>query len=76
MATVVSYDIKGKNRLSKLGKALSSEERIEILQLLYNNPRIIGDIARELQMPVSSTAFHLKILEEAGLISMETQNCA
>ena len=74
MATVVSYDIKGKKKLSKLGKALSSEERIEILQLLYNNPLIIGDIARELQMPVSSTAFHLKILEEAGLISMETQS--
>ena len=32
---------------------------------------IIGSIAKELGLPVSSTAFHLRVLEEAGLISME-----
>ncbi len=73
MATVVSYDIKEKDKLCKLGKALSSPERIEIMKLLYNNSFIIGEIAKELQLPVSSTVFHLKILEEAGLISMEAQ---
>ena len=34
---------------------------------------IIGEIAKKLDLPASSTAFHLKILEEAGLIRMEKQ---
>ena len=34
---------------------------------------IIGEIAKKLNLPASSTAFHLKILEQAGLIRMEEQ---
>lgn len=36
------------------------------MQLLYEEGMIIGDIAKKLDLPASSTAFHLKILEEAG----------
>lgn len=72
MATFLTYDIKEKTKLCELGKALSSPERVEILQLLYNNSLIIGDIAKALNLPVSSTVFHVKILEQAGLITMET----
>ena len=43
------------------------------MQLLYEEGMIIGDIAKKLDLPASSTAFHLKILEEAGLIRMEKQ---
>ena len=73
MARFITYDMKEKDKLCELGKALSSPERVAILQLLYNNSLIIGEIAKTLKLPVSSTVFHLKILEQAGLITMEAQ---
>lgn len=73
MAKLKDYEIEEKESLSALGKALSSEVRLEILQLLYGQSMIIGEIAKKMNLPASSTAFHLKLLEDAGLIRMETQ---
>ena len=63
MAKFKEYDVQEIDALCNLGKALSSPIRIEILQLLYEKGMIIGDIAKELDLPASSTAFHLNILE-------------
>ena len=71
MAKFIQYDMDNADALCGLGKALSSPARLEILKLLYGRDLIIGSIAKELGLPVSSTAFHLRVLEEAGLISME-----
>ncbi len=71
MAVFKYYDMEHKDELCALGKALSSPIRMDILNLLYEQKMIIGDIARHMDLPVSSTAFHLKILESAGLISVE-----
>ncbi len=71
MAKFIQYDMDNADALCRLGKALSSPARLEILKLLYGRDLIIGSIAKELGLPVSSTAFHLRVLEEAGLISME-----
>ena len=73
MAKVKDYDMEEMEELCDLGKALSSPIRLRILQLLYEESLIIGEIARKLELPASSTAFHLKILEQAGLIRMEGQ---
>lgn len=73
MSKFKEYDVEEIDALCSLGKALSSPIRIEIMQLLYEEGMIIGDIAKKLDLPASSTAFHLKILEEAGLIRMEKQ---
>lgn len=73
MAKLKDYDIDEMEELCDLGKALSSPVRLEILQLLYEESLIIGEIAKKMQLPASSTAFHLKILEQAGLIRMEEQ---
>ena len=73
MAEIFNLDLEEKDKLCKLGKALSSSERLEILDALYGRPMIMGEIAKELHMPVSSAAFHLKILEESGLICIEEQ---
>lgn len=73
MSRYKHYDMESKKELMQCTKALASMERLEILELLYGKNMIIGDIARELQLPVSSTAFHLKILEQAGLIRIEEQ---
>lgn len=71
MAKFRDYDMRDKELLCNLGKALSSEVRLEILELLNEKSLIIGEIARELDIPASSTAFHLKVLEQAGLVQVE-----
>ncbi len=73
MAKLKDFDIEGIDELCDLGKALSSPVRLKILRLLYEDSLIIGEIARKLELPASSTAFHLKILEQAGLIRVEEQ---
>lgn len=73
MAKFGNYDVENMEVLCGLGKAISSPERVEILQLLYDKSLIIGEIARQMNLPASSTAYHLKILEQAGLIRMEEQ---
>ncbi|MDD3278042.1 MAG: helix-turn-helix domain-containing protein [Lachnospiraceae bacterium] len=73
MAKLMDYDTERVEELCELGKALSSPVRVEILRLLYDQSLIIGEIAKEMNLPASSTAFHLKILEQAGLVRMEEQ---
>lgn len=57
--------------LEILGKALSSQARLKILFLLKHQSLNIVELAKELNIPVSSTAFHINQLEEAGLITTE-----
>lgn len=73
MAKLMEYSLDDLEKVSDLGKALSSPIRLEMLQLLYEESLIIGEIAKKMNLPASSTAFHLKILEQAGLIRMEEQ---
>lgn len=73
MAKFKEYDFEETEALCALGKALSSPVRLEMMQLLYEEGMIIGEIAKKMNLPASSTAFHLKILEQAGLIRMEKQ---
>lgn len=57
--------------LELLGKALSSGVRLKMLYLLKHQSLNIVELAQELQIPVSSAAFHINLLEEAGLITTE-----
>lgn len=57
--------------LENLGKALSSQARLQILFLLKHQSLNIVELAKELHLPVSSTAFHINLLEQAGLITTE-----
>mgnify|MGYP004661333707 CR=1 FL=1 len=52
-----------------ISRALSSPIRIEILKLLNKRNYIMSEIADELNLQPSSAAFHLKALEDAGLIT-------
>ncbi|MGN0400621.1 MAG: ArsR/SmtB family transcription factor [Blautia sp.] len=54
-----------------LGKALSSEIRIRILKLLDERPYCVNEIAELLQIPASSAALNVRVLEEAQLIRTE-----
>lgn len=53
-------------------RALSSPIRLEILKMLNNRNYIMSEIADELNLQPSSAAFHLKILENAKLITVNT----
>lgn len=73
MAKVKEYLLEDVDEICELGKALSSPVRVEIIKLLHKNNLFIGEIARSLSIPQSSAAFHLKLLEKAGLVRMEEQ---
>ena len=54
-------------------RALSSPERLKILQSLIEKAGgcNISELAEEFRMPISTTALHVRILEEAGLIFIQ-----
>lgn len=62
--------IEAKESLAVLS-ALASEPRLAILELLNNQKLNVNDIAKELHLPQSSVSTNIKILEEAGLITVE-----
>src|SRR5687767_5247678 len=52
-------------------KALASVPRWRILQLLAHGGRSVNEIAQALEMPSSTVAAQVKILEEANLLHSE-----
>lgn len=50
--------------------ALASPERLCILRMLYRKPMLVMELAHTLYMSVSTVTFHLKILQDAGLIEI------
>ncbi|MBV9787715.1 MAG: helix-turn-helix domain-containing protein, partial [Chloroflexi bacterium] len=54
-------------------KALASGPRWRILQYLAGGGRSINEVADALELPPSTAAAHIKVLEEAGLIFSELQ---
>lgn len=71
MKDAVSLDLKNGRKIVTTCKALSSEKRMEILELLESGPLNINEIAERMAMPPSSAAMHVKVLEDAELISTE-----
>lgn len=69
MINHIDLNLDDTKRLAAISKALSLEIRIEILKLLNRKNMNINEIAEELNIPRSSCAAHLSILEEAGLIT-------
>jgi len=55
----------------KVLKALDSTNRVRILRFLSNRIASISEIAGALEIPASSTALHIEILEEAGVVRTE-----
>lgn len=66
----ITLDLVNLEKTALVGKALSSEVRLEILKLLIENSANISEIAAAFGLPQSSAALHVKVLEEAGMISV------
>ncbi|HHV09876.1 MAG TPA: ArsR family transcriptional regulator [Clostridiales bacterium] len=73
MPKILDLNADNEEILCNVAKALSSKDRIKIIKLLYYNSYNIGEIADLLQIPASTAALHVKILEGANLIHTEQQ---
>ena len=51
-------------------KALASEERIKILRLIQHNSKTLTQISKELFLSMSTVRFHVKLLQEAGMVEL------
>lgn len=74
MERVTYLDFQQIDKIALVGKALSSELRVRILKLLEDNAYNVNEIAELLEIPASSAAMHVKVLEEAGLIQTELKS--
>lgn len=54
-----------------LFKGLASEPRLRILKFLHGHVRSISEIAAALDMPATTVAMHISVLEEAALVRSE-----
>lgn len=71
MGRTEKYNLNQKEQIVAIGKALSSELRLRILEELEEQFYNVNEIAELLQIPASSAAMHVRVLEEAGLIETE-----
>src|SRR6266545_2744962 len=64
--------MKPKRRLyeqfSKIGKALSSPSRLELLEILAQGERTVEALAREASLSIANASHHLQVLREARLV--------
>lgn len=71
LSKIIRLDLDDTEKMALTAKALSAEIRLEILKLLCRGNYNINEIAEQLNLPQSSAATHVKLLEEAGLIATE-----
>lgn len=69
----IDLSIDDPERLYQLTHALASPVRIRIMQALGERSMSVGELSQRLDIPMSTAALAVKTLEEAGLITTETQ---
>jgi rhodanese-related sulfurtransferase len=60
-------------QLARIGKAVASPRRLELLDLLAQGPRTVEVLAREAGLGVANTSQHLGALRAAELVTAERQ---
>jgi len=60
-------------KMSEIGKALDSPERLRILDSLSQVPRSVEDLSMVLELPVRTVSHHLQKLRASGFVSFEKQ---
>ena len=56
------------DQFARVGKALSSPHRIELLELLAQGPRTVETLSKLADMTLPNTSAHLQVLRSAGLV--------
>ena len=57
------------DEFARVGKAVSSGRRVEVLDILANGERSVEGLAEQLGLSVANTSQHLQVLRQAGLVS-------
>ncbi|HEV8650082.1 MAG TPA: metalloregulator ArsR/SmtB family transcription factor [Actinomycetes bacterium] len=57
------------DEFGRIGKALASGRRIELLDVLANGERTVEALALEVSLSVANTSQHLQVLRHAGLVA-------
>lgn len=57
----------------RVGAALASERRLELIDLLAQAPRHVEALAAEMELPIANTSQHLRALHAARLVESERQ---
>jgi rhodanese-related sulfurtransferase/DNA-binding transcriptional ArsR family regulator len=58
-------------QLARIGKAVASARRLELLDVLGQAPRTVEEIASQAAMSIANTSQHLQVLRAAGLVEAE-----
>ena len=58
-------------QFARVGAALGSEKRLELLDLLAQAPRSVDALAREAEMSTANASQHLQVLKSARLVESE-----
>jgi len=73
MLKEVYLDYSDKQTMLNIAKALANESRIRILELLNERSLSVNEIAEALDLPTSTAALNVRILENAELLFTESQ---
>lgn len=57
--------------LARLGKAMASPRRLELLDVLAQAPRTVEGLAREIDQSVANTSQHLQVLRQARVVEAD-----
>lgn len=60
-------------QFARIGHAVSTPRRIELLDLLAQGERTVADLAEEIATPIKNTSAHLRALRAAGLVGTRRQ---
>lgn len=60
-------------QFARVGAALASERRLELIDLLAQAPRHVEALAAQMDLPVANTSQHLRALHAARLVEAERQ---
>jgi rhodanese-related sulfurtransferase len=61
------------DQFARVGKALSSPHRIELVELLAQGPRSVEVLSKLADMTLANTSAHLQVLRGAGLVDSTKQ---
>jgi rhodanese-related sulfurtransferase/biotin operon repressor len=61
------------DQFARIGKAVSSPKRLELLDLLCQRPQSVEELARETGMSIANTSQHLQVLRGARLVEADKQ---
>ena len=60
-------------QFARIGKAVSSPKRLELLDLLCQGPRTVEILAKESSLTVANASQHLQVLRAARLVEAEKE---